>query len=824
MNDVLGQARRTYQEARVAIAQYRLAEARGLLEAARALLDEVAVEEAFELRIRIMVSEAWLLCDAVGLPAALVQLDDAIAQASTRGRDDLCAVAHTQAGVLRARAGESVPALRELAAAVELGTGLPLDDRVRVLLNKGTIASQAGLLDEAAADLRAAADLASQLPDYAFMALHNLGYVEYLRGDLPTALTIMGEADLMDSGVDRAVAGLDRARVVMEAGLIDDAAELLDVVVQQLEEGGLAAEAADARLDLARCALLRGDHALASALAISVAEAARERGEADKAMAADVVWLEAAVLGPRVPADAPGVARALATRATAAGRRWTAARAAALGGIASAVLGDGGSVEAGSWRLLKTSPYLAIRILGLLADLATTESRATRARLARQAAADLAGAQSGVASLDLRTAAAVHVVPIIEADLRRVVEQGRAWQALLATERWRWAEHALPSVGRPADPGVAELWSQLRQLHDEYRTAPAGRESELRRSARLVEEQLRAQGWRLPGSGVRVRPQRLRRAELESCSALSYFWVDDRLHVVILVPGRSARLVCMAHRDEMKELLARGIADAQALSRLPHGPLAASVVSSWTESWAQLDAVLLPEDLPPGDLVIVPSGALARLPWAMLPRLRGRAVRVARSLSASVRGETVLREPPRIAVASGPGLPMAGPECAAVVARWRVAELIKGETEPVKQALASHDVVHLVAHGRHRADSPLFSSLRLHDGELFAHELESVPVRASLVVLSACGVGRARVRPGEEALGLTASLLALGVRAVVAPLTDVPDEASFRAMAEFHVRLAAGEDGPAALAAATAGDPATRSFTWFGSSWRASPA
>ncbi|HMR49499.1 MAG TPA: CHAT domain-containing protein [Arachnia sp.] len=823
MNDPAQQALDAYREARAAIAQYRLAEAGRQLGLARELIRDLPEEDTFELRLRIRLSESWLVCDASGLPAALAELDAALALATSAGRDDLRALAHIQSGVLRARAGDSASALRELGAAVALADALPLDDRVRLLLNKGVIASQSGALDESAHDLQAAAELAADLPEYAFMALHNLGYVEYLRGDLPAALSSMVRADEMDADVDRSVARLDRARVIMEAGLIDDASDLLGLVVGELEERGLAAEAADARLDLARCALLHGDHERARSLASGVAAAARARGEPDKAMVADAVSLEAAALAPDPTPDAIPLARDLAARAEAAERPWMAARAAALGAIAGAAFGRPGDADGSSWRLLRRSPYLATRMLAVLAGLRTSSDPGRRSRLIRRAAAELAEAREGVASLDLRTAVAVHVAPIIDADLRRVARLGAAWPALLATERWRQAGHVLPLVGRPSDAGVAELWSQLRRLHEEYRAAPPHREAELRGAAMQVEEQLRARAWQAHGGGAPARPPGVRRAELGGCAALSYFWADGRLCVVRLDPGRPAALLKLAGAAEIRELVARVTADAQALSRLPHGPLAASITSSWEESCARLDALLLPAELPRGELIIVPSGALARLPWSMLPRLRGRGVTVARSLSSCLRGGTTMGELPRVAAAAGTGLAMAGRECAAVVESWPGAERVPGRAEAVKQALAGYDVVHLAAHGRHRADSPLFSSVQLADGELFAHELESVPIRASLVVLSACGAGRARLRPGEEALGLTASLLALGVRAVVAPLTDVPDEASARVMAALHARLAAGETGPAALAAATTADPAMRSFTWFGSPWQYRP-
>ena len=56
-----------------------------------------------------------------------------------------------------------------------------------------------------------------------------------------------------------------------------------------------------------------------------------------------------------------------------------------------------------------------------------------------------------------------------------------------------------------------------------------------------------------------------------------------------------------------------------------------------------------------------------------------------------------------------------------------------------------------------------------------AHELERVRLRASHIVLSACEVGRTTHRPGEQPLGLTATLLARGVACVVAPVSPIAD-------------------------------------------------
>jgi CHAT domain-containing protein len=74
----------------------------------------------------------------------------------------------------------------------------------------------------------------------------------------------------------------------------------------------------------------------------------------------------------------------------------------------------------------------------------------------------------------------------------------------------------------------------------------------------------------------------------------------------------------------------------------------------------------------------------------------------------------------------------------------------------------------VAAHGVHQPENPLFSSIRMVDGPVFAHELEQAARAPEHVVLSACEVGLATIRPGDEPLGLASVLLHLGTRSVVA--------------------------------------------------------
>jgi CHAT domain-containing protein len=124
----------------------------------------------------------------------------------------------------------------------------------------------------------------------------------------------------------------------------------------------------------------------------------------------------------------------------------------------------------------------------------------------------------------------------------------------------------------------------------------------------------------------------------------------------------------------------------------------------------------------------------------------------------------------------------------------------------VQAALESADLVHLAAHGRFRADSPLFSSLRLADGLLTVYDLERLRSVPATLVLPACDAAVVDVHAGDELVGTATAMVGLGVTSVVAPLLPVPDDATTPLMLALHDGLRAGLGPSAALArAATAG-------------------
>jgi hypothetical protein len=247
---------------------------------------------------------------------------------------------------------------------------------------------------------------------------------------------------------------------------------------------------------------------------------------------------------------------------------------------------------------------------------------------------------------------------------------------------------------------------------------------------------------------------------------------------------------------------------------------------------AALDQRLFADvDLADGPVVVIPGRTLMAAPWGMLPSLSGRPVTVAPSVTRwsgpLLSGEHAATERLRVTTLTGPRLHRAAAEAAAVARVWdEVGALATAHeaatAESVREALAVDGVVHVAAHGTHERQSPWFSSLLMADGPVFAHELPRQSA-AQHVVLSACDVGRLDPRPGDEPLGLTAALMALGVRSVVAPVAPVSDAAAADAMVAYHQHLAGGSSASEALAATLTEHPAAGAFCLYGTDWRPDP-
>ena len=149
-----------------------------------------------------------------------------------------------------------------------------------------------------------------------------------------------------------------------------------------------------------------------------------------------------------------------------------------------------------------------------------------------------------------------------------------------------------------------------------------------------------------------------------------------------------------------------------------------------------------------------------------------------------------------------PLIPSAVDEAAAIASLLGNAILLTGAEATVSavQAFASQcDTVHLACHGLFRADNPMFSSLRLHDGWLMAADIARLSLNGTCVTFSACESGRNQVTRGDEVYGLVRAALSAGAASVLASLWLVHDQTTATLMEAWYNNLKQGMSRATAL-------------------------
>lgn len=782
---------------------------------------------------RVSLHVACLLTMAVarlqtdGVSAAHRMLDEARTLAGDD--DELITRWRTQRALVLGRSGELAAAEAELEVVSRHLDIFTPQERCSVLLNRGMVAVERARATDAIPLFAEAAEIATtyDLPRQRFMALHNAGYAAHLTGDLPAALAGMDAADAVEADVFRGPALLDRGRVLHEAGLLEESLEVLGEAAAVSGRRGHDLLRGEILLEIARVLLLLGDPVGAT----REARRARRRfvgaGAAGWVGRADVTILSARFVRGRGLAALAAEVDALERMAIAAGDVELQARTVCLAAEIAARRHDPGAGRAALARHPGGDLGLAARLVRAHASVAVSLA-AGRPHLAeailRRSASWLVSSQAGSASLDSRAARAVLGAALAAEDVRLAVSAGRPEGVMEALERWSVAGRGLPVVRPPADPEQAELAQSLRTVLRRLRDDPAAPAAPAwRREASLLRGRLRAAAHASAQTVGRVPPPRSGGDLLDQVRGCGrdlwwLFAVDGALWVVGTVDGLPL-LRPVAAESGVQEGVRRLQADVRALPQRQHGPLRAAVQASLSSGLQGL-AALAP--VPTRPLVVVECPATAGLPWAMLAPLRGVPVTVARSVSEWV--DRRRSSAGTVSLFSGPGLAHDTVELEAAAAAWsgvaRVTVDPVSTAAGVMAALRYSEVVHVAAHGRHQPDSPLFSSLRLYDGELFAHELPHGAVRSGHVVLSACDVGAVEVRPGGETLGLAGALVSLGVASVVASVAPVADDAAAELMALHHQGLARGLESDAALAAASERVPAAATFVAAGSTWR----
>ena len=154
----------------------------------------------------------------------------------------------------------------------------------------------------------------------------------------------------------------------------------------------------------------------------------------------------------------------------------------------------------------------------------------------------------------------------------------------------------------------------------------------------------------------------------------------------------------------------------------------------------------------------------------------------------------------------GSTLPHVAAEARAVAEAFGAGATLLLDVEATGAALRREapqaDLLHLACHAQFRADSPYFSALHLADGELTLRDAAALPLRATLVTLSACETGLSRVAPGDDLVGLVRGFLLAGARHVMASLWTVDDASTAELMKAVCAGLISGQPPAQALQAA----------------------
>jgi tetratricopeptide (TPR) repeat protein len=692
-------------------------------------------------------------------------------------------------------------------------------------------------------------------------ARHNRALVAFAGGDLPAALRHLDDAAARYAGLGVEVpdAALDRCAVLLAAGLTADALAAAETAL-----GGPATPAKKAELLLAaaRTALAAGQYRISAERADRARRMFRLQHRERWRTHAALVVLQARFLagrppGPLLPPARRTAARLAELRSDEAPDAWLLAGRIALAAASRPSPGrrvrPGGAArrqaeaarrQAEADRLLAAAALAARRRLPAFARATGWLAEALRAEALLVGQGEggdqrrlLAACRRGFGLLEehlatlgaaeLRAHATAHGAELAGLAQRAALRSGRPRLLLAWSERWRAV--ALGSLVHPAavapnnptnpinltgpaDPVDHDDRAALRDVSVRLeRAEPGGFPAAVLQRERLrLEAAIRGRALRAHPAGTAVATPFDAGVLLDALGParlLELVVVDGDLHVLVCGGGRVRRLAAGTVAEAAREVdFARF-----GLSRIARGRLAepaGRALAVLAETGRRLDALLLGaarDHVGDGPVIVVPPGRLNAVPWALLPSLSGREVSVAPSARSWLRARQATpfgRE--KVVLVSGPGLDAARAEVGTLAAEYGRATVLAGgdaTTARVLGALDGAGLAHIAAHGVFRADSPMFSSLRLADGPMTVHDVERLGRAPYRLILPSCESGRLAPAGADELLGLASALLPLGTAGIVASVAQVGDRAAAPLMLALHRRLR----GNASLAAALRG-------------------
>jgi len=732
-------------------------------------------------------------------------------------------LAESQRGLLHMRNAEHEAALEAIDRALELLAEEPLHAAV-AHINRGNMFLDRRDPEAAAADFTTAAELLGGVGDMIgrAKAIFNLGYTQLLRNDLVAAMKGMDEAGEIlaaQSEVNRAIMQQDRAEVLLASGRAREAAQALEAAAAAYGGEKLRRFQAECELILART-LLANDAGRARTVAQQAARRFETQGLEIWAARARAV---AAIAEIENGATAPATLRRvddLVAQLRSSGHREEADRLALHGARLAIHRGDlaDAAVRIAKVRTLATSP-VTTRLLTreVRAEVAEAQQQHARVRsYAKRGLGELHSWQTTFGSLDLQTSAVGHGQHLARLGLRGAMADSRPDVVFEWSERARALASRVSSLRPPPDPNLAADLTALRLTDPQDHAA-----------RRKLRERIRAHSW-FAAQGTVGEPVDLATLQARLAvddSALVAHIVLDGIVTALAVTANDAAVVPLGPAAPIREILDRVGADLDFAAQNHGGGIAPAVRSSLRADLARISDVLVRPLLATigyRRLVLTPSALLTGTPWTELPGLIGRPLTVPTSatqwLAAAERPIAAVQE---VGFLAGPRLARADEEVQRSGRSWPRAHLLAGADADSARAgwlAARVDLLHVAGHGHHPGDHPLFSAVELADGPWFGHDIDLLPRVPSVVVLSACDLGRTSVQ-GEESVGMSAVWLHAGARTVLSSLALVADDLACEVFASWHHLMAGGAAPADALAQVSAETDDIVPFLCFGAGW-----
>lgn len=644
-------------------------------------------------------------------------------------------------------------------------------------------------------------------------ARHERGLAAFARGDLPAALGHLYDAERLfdELAVFEPELFVNKCTVLLAAGLAGEALAEMTAAVTRIEvQRGSATRRAELLHGAALAAYAAGDRSAATSRNDEALRLFRRQQRRRWAGRAELLALQ---LEDPACGDA-GARLRRARRTVTALETFDRDRATEARLVAGRLALAAGRRAEGREHLRRAA---AARHGGIRERGTGWLARATLSHHDGRTRAMLAACDRGLRVLDMRLRAlgATELRSLVTGQgtelagfaLRHACDRGDARQLLEWSERWRAVVLAVPPVRPPQDGELAADLAALRSVGMRLETTPAGRgDQALVRERRRLESAVRGRVLQTPGvAGSAGRP--LRSADLlaglGTTDLVELVDVEGELYAVVASGGR-VRLVRVGPVADAESAVEHARFSLRREASLPgaHRLDRGAIGRRLQQRLLGRSAVRLRGE----SVVVVPTGGLHAVPWALLPALRDRATAVAPSASAWLRARRARpTSDARVVLVAGPRLGGSTREVNALARLYPDAVVLTDGAATVDKVLAAMDgawLVHIAAHGTFRADSPQFSALELDDGPLTVYDLERLARAPHRIVLANCDSAVRAPVGADELLGLVSALIALGSAGVLASVVPIGDADATPFLLDVHRHLGTGASLPRALTAA----------------------